>query len=229
MGRPRGLEPLRPARFVALREERAAACIKPCAAARGELILRHGKPHAKLPGSGPSKWVSAPSRERWSGPYRSLWNMALEIRPVFNYFYGHSEDLMTRILSLLILMTGSVAFAGESGFQEPAPNPTVTAPVGRSANDVLNVLAKRLSLTEDQKSKILPIIMERQRKIQEVWTASTLFVRQKQMQVRGINEESDRRINALLTGEQQKTYFALEQERKVQRRLRRAQSEQTPN
>ena len=136
---------------------------------------------------------------------------------------------MMRILSLLILMTGSVAFAGESGLQEPVPSPTVSAPVGRSANDVLNVLAKHLSLTEDQKSKILPIIVERQRKIQEVWTSSTLFVRQKQGQVRGINEDSDRRINALLTGEQQKTYFALEQERKVQRRLRRVQSEQTTN
>ena len=136
---------------------------------------------------------------------------------------------MTRVLSLLILMTSSLAFAGESGLQEPVPDPTVAASAGRSANDVLNVLARRLSLTEDQKSKILPIIVERQRKIQEVWTSSTLFVRQKQGHVRGINEDSDRKINALLTGEQQKTYFALKQERKVQRRLRQVQSEQTTN
>jgi hypothetical protein len=39
-----------------------------------------------------------------------------------------------------------------------------------------------------------------------VWTSSTLFVRQKQGQVRGINEDSDRRINALLTGDRQKAY-----------------------
>jgi periplasmic protein CpxP/Spy len=134
---------------------------------------------------------------------------------------------MKRIFSLLILMAGSVAIAGETGSQEPAPTPSETATVGPSANDVLRVLAKRLSLTEDQKSKILPIIVERRRKIQEVWTSSTLFVRQKQGQVRGINEDGDRRINALLTGDQQKAYSALEQERKVQRRIRRAQSEQT--
>ena len=136
---------------------------------------------------------------------------------------------MKRILSLLILMTGSVAFAGQAELQERSPTPSEAAPVGRSANDVLNVLAKRLSLSEDQKSKILPIIMERRRKVQEIWASSILFVRQKQVQVRGINEDSDRRINALLTGEQQKAYFALEQERKVQRRLRRAQSEQGTN
>jgi protein CpxP len=141
----------------------------------------------------------------------------------------HLEKLMKWIFSLLILMAGSVAFASEAGLQEPVPTPSETATVGRSANDVLKVLAKRLSLTEDQKSKILPIIIERRQKIQEVWTSSTLFVRQKQGQVRGINEDSDRRINALLTGDQQKAYAALEQERKVQRRIRRAQSEQTTN
>jgi hypothetical protein len=91
------------------------------------------------------------------------------------------------------------------------------------------VLAKRLSLTEEQKSKILPIIIERRQKIQEVHTSSTLFLRQKMGQVRGINEDSDRRINALLTADQQKAYAALEQERKVQRRIRRSQSETTPN
>jgi periplasmic protein CpxP/Spy len=136
---------------------------------------------------------------------------------------------MKRIFSLLILMAGSVAFAGEAGSQESVPTPSETATVGRNAKDVLNVLAERLSLTEDQKSKILPIIIERRRKIQEVWTSSTLFVRQKQGRVRGINEDSDRRINALLTGDQQEAYAALEQERKVQRRIRRSQSEPTTN
>ncbi len=136
---------------------------------------------------------------------------------------------MKWIFSLLIVMGGSVAFAGETGLQESAPTPSETATVARSANEVLNVLAKRLSLTEEQKSKILPIIIERRQKIQEVQTSSTLFLRQKMGQVRGINEDSDRRINALLTADQQKAYAALEQERKVQRRIRRSQSEPTTN
>jgi protein CpxP len=136
---------------------------------------------------------------------------------------------MKRIFSLLIFMAGSVAFAGEAGLQESVPTPSETATVGRNANDILNVLAKRLSLTQDQKSKVLPLIIERRRKIQEVWTSSTLFVRQKQGQVRGINEDNDRRINALLTADQQKVYAAVEQERKIQRRIRRSQSEPTTN
>lgn len=136
---------------------------------------------------------------------------------------------MKRICSLLLLMANSVAFAGETGLQQSVPTPSETVTAGRSANDVLNVLAKRLSLTEDQKLKILPIIIERRQKIQEVQTSSILFLRQKMGQVRGINEDSDRRINALLTGDQQKAYAALEQERKIQRRVRRSQSESTTN
>jgi hypothetical protein len=125
---------------------------------------------------------------------------------------------------LVILVASSATFAGETGLQQSA-TPSKTATVERSPEDVVNMLAKHLSLTEEQKSKILPIIIERRRKIQEVWNTSELFVRQKQVQERGINKECDRRINALLTGDQQKAYFALEQEWKVQRRHHRAQSE----
>jgi protein CpxP len=152
----------------------------------------------------------------------------LSLEPLWSLFIHRDrylETLMKWMFSLLILMAGSVAFAGEAGLQQPVPTSPETTAVGRSASDVVNVLAKHLSLTEDQESKILPIIIERQRKIQEVWTSSTLFVRQKQGQVRGINEDSDRRINALLTGDQQKAYTALEQKWKVQRRLRRVQNE----
>jgi hypothetical protein len=58
-----------------------------------------------------------------------------------------------------------------------------------------------------------PLLASRRRqKIQEVRTTSTLPRRQKMGQVRGIYEESDKRINALLTAEQQNAYAALEQE-----------------
>jgi periplasmic protein CpxP/Spy len=133
---------------------------------------------------------------------------------------------MRRIFAFLILIAGSAAFAGEAALQEAeSPAAPETVIPGRTPEDTVNTLAKRLALTEEQKAKILPIIVERRRKIQEVWTTSEQFVRQKQVQERGINKESDRRINALLNGDQQKAYLAWQQERKAQRRLKRAQSE----
>jgi hypothetical protein len=136
---------------------------------------------------------------------------------------------MKPLFLLLILMASSVTIAGGVESQADSAAPAETETVGRSAKDALDMLAKRLSLTDDQKSKILPIIVERRRKIQEVRTESTQFARQKRGQIRGIYEDSDRRINALLTGEQQKAYAALEQAMRVELRTRRAQSATTTN
>ena|ERR1700722_5220416 len=60
---------------------------------------------------------------------------------------GRLEKLMKRIFSLLILMVGSVAIAGETGSQEPASAPSETATVGRSGRAVPFVSrAVRMSL-----------------------------------------------------------------------------------
>jgi Spy/CpxP family protein refolding chaperone len=131
---------------------------------------------------------------------------------------------MKRLLALALLMASSAAFATDVASEESiSPPESVTS--NRSAEDAVKMLTRRLSLSADQQQKILPIIIERRRKIQEVWNSSEQFVRQKQVQVRGINLESDKRINALLTGDQQKAYAKLEEERKLRRRNRQAQSD----
>lgn len=67
---------------------------------------------------------------------------------------------------------------------------------GRGANDVVDTLARMLALTDEQKSKILPIVVERRQRILEVRTESTLGPRQRKKQVESIPEDSDKRINA---------------------------------
>jgi Spy/CpxP family protein refolding chaperone len=132
-----------------------------------------------------------------------------------------SVSLVKPLLPLLMLMASSVTIAG--GVELPtgaAPSPSESETVGHSANDVLDMMVKRLSLTDEQKSKILPIIVERRQKIQEVRTTSALPRRQKMGQVRGIYEDTDKRINALLTPEQQKDYAAMEQEMRARKRNR---------
>jgi len=132
------------------------------------------------------------------------------------------------LFPLLMLMASSATIAG--GLQTDAASTSAESEaVGHGANYVLDMMAKRLSLTDDQKSKILPIIVERRQKIQEVRTTSTLPRRQKMGQVRGIYEDSDKRINALLSAEQQKAYAAFEEEMKAQQRKRRSESATTPN
>ena len=137
---------------------------------------------------------------------------------------------MKLLLPLLMLMASSATIAGGVELQtDAAPAPSESETFGRNANDVFALMAKRLSLTDDQKSKILPIIVERRQKVHEVHTTSTLPPRQKMGQVRGIYEDSDKRINALLTAEQQKDYAALEHEMRAHERNRRSENATTTN
>jgi Spy/CpxP family protein refolding chaperone len=137
---------------------------------------------------------------------------------------------MKLLFPLLMLVANSATIAGGVELQtDAAPAPSESETVGHSANDVLALMAKRLSLTDDQKAKILPILVERRQKIHEVRTASTLPPRQKMEQVRGIYEDSDKRINVLLTAEQQKDYTALEQEMRAHQRSRRSENATTTN
>jgi periplasmic protein CpxP/Spy len=132
------------------------------------------------------------------------------------------------IPGLILMMSAAAspaAGAAEADSQEQsAPAQPETETAGRSANDVLNMLSQRLTLSDDQKSQILPILEERRRKIREVLADSTLRPRQKRGQVGGILEESARRINGLLSPEQQKTYAVIEQEMKAQMKARHSRT-----
>jgi protein CpxP len=137
---------------------------------------------------------------------------------------------MKTLFLLVILMTGSTMIPAQAQSPDDPSSPTsATDTPGRSANDVVDILAKKLSLTDEQKAKILPIIADRRQKIQEVRNDSTLRPRQRMGQVKGILADSDKTINALLTPEQQSTYAQIEQEMKAQAKARRGQGAATAN
>jgi hypothetical protein len=141
---------------------------------------------------------------------------------------------MKLAIPLLLLMTsaaaGAAATAAETDLQEQsAPTPSETDTTGRSANEALNALSQRLNLSEDQKSKILPILVERRQKIREVLADSNVRRRQKMSQMGGILEDSDKRINAFLSPEQQQTYAIVEQEMKAKLKARHSRTATTSN
>jgi hypothetical protein len=133
-------------------------------------------------------------------------------------------------IPLLILITSGVlsstALAGNAP-EDADSTPTETT--GRSADDVLNMLSQRLSLNDDQKSQILPILVERRQRIRDVLADSAARPRQKMAQMNVILDASDKRINALLTPEQQKTYATIEQEMKAKMKARHSRTTTTEN
>jgi hypothetical protein len=141
---------------------------------------------------------------------------------------------MKLAIPLLILMTSAAASSAASAAgtdlqEQSSPTPSETETTGRSANEALNALSQRLNLSEDQRSKILPILVERRQKIQEILADSTVRRRQKMNQMGGILEDSDKRINAFLSPEQQKTYAIIEQEMKAKLKARHSRTATTAN
>jgi periplasmic protein CpxP/Spy len=120
---------------------------------------------------------------------------------------------MKPLFVVLILLCGAAVMSAhaQSTSQAPTPGAWPAAPA-HSPAEVVEMLGKRLSLTDEQKSQILPIITERQQKIQAIRNDPSLPPRQRMSQAQGIMKDSDAKINALLTQEQRLGYSQIEQD-----------------
>jgi len=99
---------------------------------------------------------------------------------------------------LLISAAASWAFA-----EEPAPR---FLPPER----VVLYLADKLSLSEDQKAAITPIIAERQTKMKAALAESNAGTEQRRRDMLTIFGDSDRKINAILSPDQRQKYAEIE-------------------
>lgn len=82
-------------------------------------------------------------------------------------------------------------------------------------------LGEKLNLSDDQKARIKPIIADRQKKMQALRSDTSLRRGQKWRQMKSIMKDGDKKINAILTPDQQKQYADLEQQMKERRQTRR--------
>lgn len=89
-----------------------------------------------------------------------------------------------------------------------------------SPDEMASTLAAKLNLSDDQKTKIAPIIADRQQKIQSLRADTSMRPMQKMRKMKGIFEDSDKKIEAVLNDEQKKQYVAMEQELRQQMRSR---------
>lgn len=126
---------------------------------------------------------------------------------------------MKPLFVLLIVLSGATAVSvyAQSPSQTPPPG-SIPAPAGHSPSEVVEMLGKRLSLSEAQKSQILPIITARQQEIQALRGDTSVPPQQKMSQVQSIMKDSDAKINALLTPEQQQGYSQIEQDMRARMR-----------
>jgi len=85
---------------------------------------------------------------------------------------------------------------------------------------VVHLLGEKLNLTDAQKSQIMPIIADRQQRIQALRVDASMSPRVKMYKIKGILEDSDKRIEAILSKEQKQQYAQIMQRMREQFRGR---------
>jgi hypothetical protein len=81
-----------------------------------------------------------------------------------------------------------------------------------SPEEVVDLLGTKLNLTDQQKSQMVPIIADRQQKLQALRSDTSMRRLQKMRKMKGIFADSDKKINAILNDEQRQQYAQIEQQ-----------------
>ena len=90
--------------------------------------------------------------------------------------------------------------------------------------EVVAMLDSKLSLTDDQKSQITPIIADRQQQLKAAATDDSTRRFKKARKMKSIYEDSDKKIKTVLTDDQKKKYEEIEQQMREQMKERRQQA-----
>ena len=78
----------------------------------------------------------------------------------------------------------------------------------------LQRLSKQLTLTEDQKNQILPILTERQNQMKSIHEDSSLSQQDRRAKMHSAREDSDAKIKAVLNDQQKQKFDEMQQARK---------------
>ena len=89
-------------------------------------------------------------------------------------------------------------------------------------NQQVQRLTKRLNLTADQQSQLLPILTERRQQMTSIRSDSSLSAQDRHAKMRAVRESSEAKIRALLTDSQKQTYDQMQQ--KMHERARQRQN-----
>jgi periplasmic protein CpxP/Spy len=83
-----------------------------------------------------------------------------------------------------------------------------------SPDQQLQRLSETLSLTDDQKGQIRPILEDRHQKMQSIRSESSLSRQERISKMRSIFEESDNKIRAVLNDDQKQKFDEMRQQRR---------------
>jgi hypothetical protein len=104
--------------------------------------------------------------------------------------------------------------------QDPGSGQQQTRSGWPAPEEVVSRLDSKLSLTDDQKAQITPIVADRQEKLKALAADTSMRRWKKARKMKAVFQESDKKIKALLTEDQKQKYTQMEQEMRDQARQR---------
>jgi protein CpxP len=125
------------------------------------------------------------------------------------------------VLSTALLVSGGILLAQDQS--QPAANATPQSSPARQSHKTANParqakrMAKKLGLSADQQSELEPVLRIRQQQIQSVRADTTMSPNVKRTTIRGIRQNSDRKIEASLSDTQKQQYEQMKQDRQARR------------
>lgn len=99
----------------------------------------------------------------------------------------------------------------------PADNAVAAMP---SPDQVVALMDQKMQLSDDQKNQLTPIIAGRQQQLKSLHADPSMRRFQKMRAAKKILDDSDKKINAILTPDQQKIYAEMEQQMRDQMKSR---------
>jgi len=139
------------------------------------------------------------------------------------------SNLLSLACLLLVVTTGASRAVGQQPTQpppdQPIPSESVPTTTGgwSSPEETVARMSSKLNLTDDQKAKITPIIADRQTQMRALMADTSGRRLRKARKAKSIMSESDKKIEAILTGDQKKIYVQMKEQTKEQLQERRQQ------
>jgi len=117
-------------------------------------------------------------------------------------------------LLALSSLLGIGAAMGAAQDQQAAPAPQEGHGQHRQMDPEQQVkrLSKRLNLTPDQQSKLLPILTDQKQQFESIRNDSSLAQKDRYQKMHAVREDTDTKIEALLTDSQKQTYAQMKAE-----------------
>ena len=140
------------------------------------------------------------------------------------------SNLLSLACLLLVVTTGASRAVGQQPTQpapdQPIPSESVPTTTGgwSSPEETVARMSSKLNLTDDQKAKITPIIADRQTQMRALMADTSGRRLRKARKAKSIMSESDKKIEAILTGDQKKIYAQMKEQTKDELQERRQQN-----